>query len=305
MSVHEAYVSVSIDGGPTLPGQLEINQDIIVEPVSGARKPDPSWEYVDQAGHYHAYTENGRLPTLDVKYEQVPCGGSCGDVCGGEGYTVDHHHCRICGEEVKPATLPDTDPVICPGLKHWTVTVESAQASSDEQILGPFLSAPAGQVSVRVDTSSHAARRRHFGVGIVANVNSRPGAITAEIIGTGELGSRPLITKSTRIGDRDDIVDWLTAQLDTDERATIGRTIAREIGVAPFPADPPGVLADIDAKQAIIKRHHYQRDPAYDRDDHIGWRCAQCDTEYPCPTLKMLTWAYAERPGFRQEWRTP
>jgi hypothetical protein len=140
----------------------------------------------------------------------------------------------------------------------------------------------------------------------------------------------------------DDLVQWLRAQLDEDER------IAREAGgaaweelpvsgwvhtsplpdtewqppgydhhvaSAPLPADrvhivrhdPARVLREVDAKRRLLELH-----AARERGDG----CVVCDDGndscgclsgpswgFPCDTVKILAVPYAGRPGYREEWR--
>jgi hypothetical protein len=135
----------------------------------------------------------------------------------------------------------------------------------------------------------------------------------------------------------DDLVQWLGQQLDEDERiaraATAGPWTAMGQGVLdPSPPsnrlgigmavghaaasadynetaehiarhDPARVLREIDAKRQIIALHH-QLEDAQEMLDF----CATCDAtgkypEYPCTTLRLLALPYADRPGYREEWR--
>ena len=63
--------------------------------------------------------------------------------------------------------------------------------------------------------------------------------------------------------------------------------------------DPARVLREIDAKRRIIAEHWLN-----------GWVCDTCDDgevpppPFPCPTLRLLALPYADRPGYREEWRS-
>ena len=120
---------VVIDDRDPLPGELEIEQDTITILSNTATKPDPTWEHADAAGHFHAFTADGELPTLNVETVEVPCNGSCGDGDGCEGYTVDRYSCKLCGQEVEPCWIPDHHARMVgkqiPGRKSATVVVES------------------------------------------------------------------------------------------------------------------------------------------------------------------------------------
>lgn len=112
----------------------------------------------------------------------------------------------------------------------------------------------------------------------------------------------------------DDLIPWLRAQLDDDER------IAREAeGPGYFyaeghsdnvwaflerwcPDNPKFVLDDIEAKRRILDLHM----PAAP-----GYSCPTCwegaegggPLGAPCPTVRLLALPYADRSGFREEWR--
>lgn len=71
------------------------------------------------------------------------------------------------------------------------------------------------------------------------------------------------------------------------------------LGIAPHVArhDPARVLAECEAKRSIVKLH-------YPLDDDPEPFCWNCDEErWPCGTMVALASPYADRPGFREEWR--
>ncbi|MEF9521303.1 DUF6221 family protein [Streptomyces sp. RB13] len=127
----------------------------------------------------------------------------------------------------------------------------------------------------------------------------------------------------------DDLVQWLRAQLDADERIAhragdsfrqIGATgviVATEgdraeecasanwAGIAEHIVahDPARVLREIDAKRQVIDLHAPGEMEYVDGDV-----CMACDVRggepfYPCKTLRLLALPYADRPGYRDEWR--
>lgn len=121
--MHSARVVASINSGPSVLAELTIEREQIEVRSMTATKPDMRWTYIDQRGHFHAYANDGELPTLITRIEQVPCPGGCDDP-GCEGYTITHYHCTICDEEIEPKRLPDTDAKFIPGPTSWTVEVE-------------------------------------------------------------------------------------------------------------------------------------------------------------------------------------
>jgi hypothetical protein len=122
----------------------------------------------------------------------------------------------------------------------------------------------------------------------------------------------------------DDLTKWLLEQIAEDERAAgvlpadgypkhDGRVLSVEGTMdVPWPDrwNPSRVLAECDAKRRIIIYH----------DVILVWpsgttgakyytgsvrRCASCEDVkvLPCPTLRYLALPYADRPGYRDEWR--
>lgn len=71
-----------------------------------AVKADPTWQYTDAAGHEHRF--DGKDVTNAVRgTRHIPCDGSCGGVCDGEGYDVPEWRCALCGEVLVPRYVPD------------------------------------------------------------------------------------------------------------------------------------------------------------------------------------------------------
>ncbi|MFI0268589.1 DUF6221 family protein [Streptomyces luteogriseus] len=123
----------------------------------------------------------------------------------------------------------------------------------------------------------------------------------------------------------DELVEWLRAQLDEDERiaraATLGPWVQSGIGDYGWTVDfgrpgagvetadteqgladadfiaahnPARVLREIDAKRQLLALH---------AEGSTDLFCAHCEHEPPCPTLRLLALPYADRPGYREEWR--
>jgi hypothetical protein len=128
----------------------------------------------------------------------------------------------------------------------------------------------------------------------------------------------------------DDLVQWLGAQLDEDEATArnvesswrqIGETgvivasdgqYAEECangnwaGIAEHIVrhDPARVLREIDAKRQLLALHTELEDS-----QEMQTYCSTCDTtgkypEYPCTTLRLLALPYADRAGYREDWRS-
>lgn len=129
----------------------------------------------------------------------------------------------------------------------------------------------------------------------------------------------------------DDLVTWLRAQLDEDERVALvvpenARVWTLDGGTihAGHPTDevvdwvhydgawehiarhdPARVLAEVDAKRRILDEHAPEKHPT-------GMRCSVCAEgpyydatwyDAPCPTVRLIALPYAGRPGYRDEWK--
>lgn len=105
----------------------------------------------------------------------------------------------------------------------------------------------------------------------------------------------------------DDLITWLRGVLDDHERERRSE-LARIHGSHPdawlardgFPRGD-FTLTDIDAKRRILdgiaSRLEY-------RDETIAWELADAETSYMASdTLRLLALPYADRPGYRQEWK--
>lgn len=127
-----------------------------------------------------------------------------------------------------------------------------------------------------------------------------------------------------------DLVQWLTAQLDEDERIARRATVRQAggefwtyddesgvqaksgLGVArrAVPVhgehiarhDPARVLREIDAKRKLVRWHYRRPGPKWTTPGAEGFECATCDQQFPCLTLRLLTTVYRDRPGYREEW---
>lgn len=119
----------------------------------------------------------------------------------------------------------------------------------------------------------------------------------------------------------DDLAKFLRPQLDEDERiaqeAGNRRWLAQDNIIELYPEreddgfmswptrsdarhaanwDPARVLREIDARRRELALH--QAEPGQHPDF-----CGYDRHELPCPSQRLLALPYADRPGYRQEWR--
>lgn len=121
-----------------------------------------------------------------------------------------------------------------------------------------------------------------------------------------------------------DLVVWLRAQLDEDERRarhvpsaapwtlSASATLELDEGDSVYLVDrrvadhivwwsPARVVAEVEAKRRILDLHRLK--------DMVGegMRCRLCGFSFhvdpSCLTVRLLALPYADRPGFREEWR--
>jgi Family of unknown function (DUF6221) len=101
-----------------------------------------------------------------------------------------------------------------------------------------------------------------------------------------------------------DLITWLRAQLDDDERDAPMRhrltcDYAPSDGAEPCSCALPDLtLAEIDAKRRIVAMHLPEPMGYIEAD-----RCPQCRLPWPCETMRLLALPYADREGYRDEWR--
>lgn len=85
--------------------QVTLSADTKVIRVRGPR-PDASWQQIDSSGHFHAFTADGRLPTLE---RRTPPPNPFDPDDEGDGYLPSWYACVICGDEVTPRLLPESE----------------------------------------------------------------------------------------------------------------------------------------------------------------------------------------------------
>jgi len=149
---------VSINGADPVPGEVSVETEMIDVSTMTASRPDMRWEYVDAAGHFHAYDNDGNLPTL-VRRDDNP--RSVAEEYYDDEYVPWHLECDLCGEEIQPQRLADDPHRTIPGRTTFTVTVQAK--------------VPQGRFSVVATTpdrvwfgvgEGHVVRAESFGAGV-------------------------------------------------------------------------------------------------------------------------------------------
>ena len=161
----EAHLQIFINEAGPYAGTLEMHVDEIdVSTLGNSYKPDPGWFTVDKAGHYHAFTRDGELPTLRRVGRKF--------------------RCSICEKRIRPGYVVDQPGGIkrtMPGRTWWNVQVEVAE---------PI--AQADPVSVRMVQDGE---DRLFGIATRSLTSARGGPsgpmFTYGWTGITELGRRP------------------------------------------------------------------------------------------------------------------
>jgi hypothetical protein len=137
-STTELRGTATIDSGEPLPATLIIEQHYEIVRSNIATKPDQRWEHIDTHDHFHAYDQDGKLPTLVNRARHIDCDGTCGGVCEGEGYDITEWFCVICDEQVKPGRLDDHGPHSIPTRKDWTIKVETSRPITGDRVTVRF-----------------------------------------------------------------------------------------------------------------------------------------------------------------------
>lgn len=130
----------------------------------------------------------------------------------------------------------------------------------------------------------------------------------------------------------DDLVEWLRAQLDEDERiarAADGGTWLYErqyVAVTTLAAaehitiwGPDRVLREVEALRTIVDLHSPRSCYSYTDTGEERIQCEYCaglchsrsglgceepvDALYPCDTIRLVAAIFSDRPGYREAWR--
>lgn len=127
-------------------GQVTVETEAI-DITSGltSYKPDPSWTFVDKAGHWHAFTADGKHPTMERYVKMLPCPGGCNDP-GCEGSPEERYRCVLCGKRIRPGRVVASyagERRSMPGLTNWSVRVFGAQRDgslpADDKVVVRFV----------------------------------------------------------------------------------------------------------------------------------------------------------------------
>jgi hypothetical protein len=139
----QTEVTVSINGAEPVPAMFSMDTAVI--DVSGltASKPDMSWEFIDAAGHFHAYDHEGNLPTIVHREERIEVERGpepdltqqlwdedaddfwTDDDDERDGYSITHIECGICGEAVTPQRITSDPRRMIPGRTDYRLTLHS------------------------------------------------------------------------------------------------------------------------------------------------------------------------------------
>ncbi len=112
----EVNATVSINGGDPVRCGFGVHVERVDVSSFGHYEPDQSWEWVDPAGHYHAFDHDGQLPTLVSRVHEEPPEDEPVEVAEptavddgddywdefAESYPETRSHCLLCDAEVEP-----------------------------------------------------------------------------------------------------------------------------------------------------------------------------------------------------------
>ena len=161
-----AVLALAVGLGP-FPCTLEVTQEYVdVSSFTSESRPDLAWEFVDEAGHYHAWTKDETLPTLDCHVQHSTCGDSGNrqtdldemDECGGEDHMISV--CKLCTEPVEPAYVTEAPrSKVVPGRSFWEATIYGVHLKVATQVSLSFSEPATGRV-------------HYFGIGNVDSIGA-------------------------------------------------------------------------------------------------------------------------------------
>jgi hypothetical protein len=134
-------VTVSINGAEPVPAMFSMDTAVIDVSSFTASKPDMTWEFIDAAGHFHAYDHEGKLPTIVHREEYIEVeredaeftvqGDDADDDSVWDdddyrdGYSITHIECALCGAAVTPQRVPADPHRMIPGRTDYRLTLHS------------------------------------------------------------------------------------------------------------------------------------------------------------------------------------
>jgi hypothetical protein len=171
-------MEIWLDAAGPFRGQVTVETERI-DITSGLTtyKPDPQWTFVDKAGHWHAFTADGKHPTMERYVKMLPCPGGCNDpTC--EGQPEERYRCLICGKRIRPNRVVASyagERRSMPGLTSWSVRVfGSGPIPSAEKVVVRFVG----------------EKRTRFGLASPAGYTATSDSWELSLYGVGELGER-------------------------------------------------------------------------------------------------------------------
>jgi hypothetical protein len=171
---------ITVNNGQPMHGRLNIEHQIIDVTSSTATKPAMSWTVIDDQGHFHAYDNQGELPTLVEHIRHVDCDewhDFLREDTECEGYSIAEYFCAICDQQIEPERVPDTGQKSIPGRMSWEVQIQPEQEIT-------------GKVTVRIANGD----KTLFGVADARTDAWSSGpdgvALTTRLTGIGPLGER-------------------------------------------------------------------------------------------------------------------
>lgn len=111
----QATLPVIVDNQPSVGNAIVYIDMNIPRTVTLDTPPNYTWTYSDSNHHFHAYNAKGEVPTLNI----IRGPGSL------------EYNCKICGEAVVPATLPNPVDVTVNIRPPWATRVTLASLPGD------------------------------------------------------------------------------------------------------------------------------------------------------------------------------
>lgn len=132
--------TVSINGAEPVPALFSMEVERIDISTLGHSEPDPTWEFTDAAGHFHAFDHEGELPTLVSRMHVEPQEDEPDEIAEsttadeaddwdefGDSYPETRSHCLLCDEVIQPRWNYIATPYhqYAPGRTEYRLTLHS------------------------------------------------------------------------------------------------------------------------------------------------------------------------------------